>query len=616
MTPHMQPPMSASQSLQRRSSVYSRPSSIGPVAQQSFFVQAPIPASVPRDPRPLKDASYRARIGQELLDYMTHNNFEMEMKRQLGQNTLKSPTQKDFEAIFQWLYHRIDPAYRFQKSMDSEVPPILKQLRYPYEKSITKSQLGAVGGQNWSTFLGMLHWMMQLAQMLDRYDLGTYDDACAEAGVDVTGDRIIFRFLSGAYRDWLQVDGEDDDEESDKLLLPHIQAMAAEFEYGNKQHVEDLKILEAENTALKQQIEEVERGTPNLAKLDNDFKILEDDRRKFEEYNTKMDEKVKRYEKSIEALVKDIEDRETELKEAQEEKENLQETVDRQGISVQDIDRMNSERERLQKGVEAANIKLEETRKRVSEKEAETNTKLEELERCIDKYNSLCYQIGLIPSTAINAHGSDFELHLTTNPSLPFTSSLRASGPIADSSDRLLADPTTGYQPAHVLNLDLRGTVKAQLHHLRKEINKRRNAAKDHDEENHRLLDELAEAIDDKRTEVEALEHRVRAAEEEFERSKEVTTTQKLASDAQIEKMEKELAKMRAGLSESVQLMEQREMNTNIEFVFPHPPSPFPSPPNIPVSFLAYPFARPGTNNSPSAPTPCAKNSTPRSSAC
>ena len=47
-----------------------------------------------------------------------------------------------------------------------------------------------------------------------------------------------------------------------------------------------------------------------------------------------------------------------------------------------------------------------------------------------------------------------------------------------------------------------------------------------------------------------------------------VTSTQKVASDSQIEKMEKELAKMRAGLDESVQLMEQREMNTNIESVF------------------------------------------------
>ena len=59
----------------------------------------------------------------------------------------------------------------------------------------------------------------------------------------------------------------------------------------------------------------------------------------------------------------------------------------------------------------------------------------------------------------------------------------------------------------------------------------------------------------------------MRTAEEEFEKTKEVTSTQKIASDTQIERMEKELAKMRAGLTESVQLMEQREMNTNIEYV-------------------------------------------------
>lgn len=41
-----------------------------------------------------------------------------------------------------------------------------------------------------------------------------------------------------------------------------------------------------------------------------------------------------------------------------------------------------------------------------------------------------------------------------------------------------------------------------------------------------------------------------------------------MASDTQIEKMEKELAKMRASLTESAQLMEQREMTTNLEYVF------------------------------------------------
>src|SRR5436190_21389283 len=232
------PPNSAPQTLQRRSSVFSRPSTGGSMGHQSFFTQAPVPAGVPRDPRPLKDRAFQARIGQELLEYLTHNNFELEMKHPLSQNTLKSPTQKDFNYIFQWLYRRVDPGYKFQKNIDAEVPPILKQLRYPFEKSITKSQIAAVGGQNWSTFLGLLHWMMQLAQMLDRYYLGHYDDACAEAGVDVSGDRIIFRFLSGAYHDWLQGGEDEDDEVAERRLIPHVQAMAAEFERGNEKYVQ------------------------------------------------------------------------------------------------------------------------------------------------------------------------------------------------------------------------------------------------------------------------------------------------------------------------------------------------------------------------------------------
>jgi len=567
LTPHAQQPMSASQSMQRRSSVYSRPSSTGPASHQSFFAQGPVPAGVPKDPRPLKDGAYRAKIGQELLDYLTQNNFELEMRHGLSQNTITRTTQKDFDMMFQWLYHRLDPGYRFQKNIAAEVPPLLKQLRYPFEKSITKSQLSAVGGQNWLTFLGLLHWMMQLAQMLDRYNQGDYDAACAEAGVDVSGDRIIFRFLSGAYQDWLQVEeveGDSNDDEADKLLIPHIEAMATEFQRGNQQYEEELKMLEAEHGALTQQVQEAEKGAPDLAKLQKHFEILEEDKRKFEEYNRSVEEKVQKYEAKIAALGEVIASAEKELHDAEAEKIDLQQSVDRQGITIQDVDRMNSERERLSKSVSAASTKLEETKRKCSEKETEANRVLEDLERTVDKYNSLCYQINLIPSTATNAKSEDFELHLHTTAAPSFSSSQHGH----PETDRLLSAPATGYHPAHLLNLDLRGHIRSQLIGLRKEVSERRSLAVDADIKNHELLDSIKEAIDDKRSEVEALEHRVRAAEEEFEKTKEVTGTQKLASDAQIEKMEKELAKMRSGLTESVQLMEQREMNTNIEYVF------------------------------------------------
>ena len=558
MTPHgkLNQSLGTSQSIQRRSSVYSRHSSSGPASNQSFFVQAPIPAGVPRDPRPLKDRTYQAKIGQEMLDYLTHNNFELEMKHSLGQNTLKSPTQKDFNFIFQWLYHRLDPSYKFQKNIDAEVPPILKQLRYPYEKSITKSQLVAVGGQNWSVFLGMLHWMMQLAQMLDRYDAGEYDEACAEAGIDVSGDRIIFRFLSGAYRDWLQVDeAADDEEDADRLLVPHVEAMAAEFQKGNEKYEQEMKILQAEHEALEQQIAEAEKDAPDLAKLDKDRQVLESDKKKFEDWNSMIERKIEKYETAVKALMEGLSQTEAEISAVENEKVSLQTAVDKQGITVEDIDRMSTERERLQKGVETTSTRLEEVKRKSSDKEAEASHALEDLERTIHGYNSLCYQNSLIPSSALNADGENFECHLLSG----------VSSSTHSSEARLLADPSTGYHPAHVLNLDLRSNIKSRLIRFRKEISERRTLASEKNNEDHELLDSIKDAIDDKKIEVEALEHKVRAAAEEHDKMRDEVTTQKVASDAQIERMEKELAKMRGNLQGDVQLIEQREMNTNIE---------------------------------------------------
>ena len=566
MTPAHHNSSNASQNLQRRSSIKSRPSTSG---HQSFFVQAPAPATAPRDPRPWRDITYRQKIGNELLDYLTRNNFEMEMKRSLSQKSMVSPTQKDFEAIFQWLYRRIDPAYRFMKNIDVEGPFVLKQLHYPYANSFSKSQWGAVGGQNWSTFLGMLHWIMQIALMMDRYDSGDFDDACAEAGVDVSSDRIIFRFLSGAYRAWLEGgEGEDADSESaeDIKLRPYVEAMAAEFEAGNQQFAEEMKMLEAEHEVLKQRIAEAEAGAPDLAKLDKHFRILEDDKQKFEAYNNNVEGKIDKYDSRNKFLLEEIEKVEGELREAENDRTSLQDSVDRQGITIQDVDRMNTERDRLQRGVEGASAKLDETRRKAADKEAETNRALDDLERSIEQYNSLCYQVALWPPTAANAKGQDYKLRLNIDASPVFSSSqLGSSQQRNASNDRLLFDSTTGYQPQHIFSLDLRGHTRGHLLSLRKEITDRRTAAIDVDMKNNELLHSIKEAIGDKRAEVETLEHRVRAAEEEFERTKETTTTQKVASDTQIEKMEKELAKMRAGLGESVQLMEQREMNTNIE---------------------------------------------------
>ncbi|CAK7262806.1 kinetochore-associated Ndc80 complex subunit ndc80 [Sporothrix epigloea] len=578
----------------RRSSVYrgGRQSTVGGLnslgggvtsvgsggSHQSFFSQAPAPAGALRDPRPLKDRSYLARIGQELIEYMTQHNFELEMSHTLSPNVVKSPTQKDFVYMFQWLYRRIDPSYRFQKSIDQEVPLLMKQIRYPYEKGITKSQIAAVGGQNWGTFLGMLHWMMELAVMLERYSSNRYDDACAEAGIDVVADHITFEFLAHAYQDWLVMDvdadgdeGGDDAEQMAKMLAPHIDTMTRQLDQAYAKHEEELAILEAEHAKLLQDISSLEKSTPDLAALDEDFKVMEEDKVKFEEYNELALQRCERHETRIPLFQEELDRLMEEVTEAENEQRSLRQAVDDQGISMADIDRMNSERERLQKGIETAGQRLEDAKRKVAEREVDASRRLEELERTVDRYNTLAYQIAVIPSTAANAKGRDYELRVRVNEGPNFAESMDAAAAAVRGTgnmetERLLADPMTGYQPAHILSLDLRGHVKNSFLALRKEVAERRSTALETMMKDNDLLDSIKEAMEDKRSEVEALEHRVRAAEQEHEKTKEVTTAQRLASDAQIEKMEKELAKMRASLSESVQLMEQREMNTNIEY--------------------------------------------------
>lgn len=558
-------PIQLEASTQRRSSVYSaRPSAgFGPQAHQSFFATAPPVNGIPTDPRRLRDGQTRQVMGQELMEFLTQRNFEMETKHSLTHKTMTSPTQKDFNMMFQFLYHQIDPAYRFQKNIDAEVPPLLKQLRYPFEKNISKSQLAAVGGNNWSTFLGLLYWMMQLAKMMEQYSTGMWDDACAEAGFDVSADRITFDFLSNAYKEWLSIEDDDDEEEEAKRRIqPHIEAMAIRFEQANAANLEQVKELEAESKKLQEQIDELSKSAPRLAKLDETIKILEEDKQKFEQYNASMDAKVDKYAHRAELLQQEIERCEAEMAEAEAERDDLQQKVDDQGLSVQDIDRMNTERERLVKGVEATQIRLEEAKDRTGKKELETGSKLDELESTVQRYNSLGYQIGVIPSTAQNASGIEYELRLHVNSGPDFS----ASASVDSANDRLLQDPNNGYAPHLLLPTPDLKQIKHSLQQLRKSISERRNANLEEDMAKIDILDKTREALEDKHSELETLKHRVSASSEEFEKTREISSAQSMASEAQIERMEKELNKVRLGLNENVQLMEQKEMAVNLEY--------------------------------------------------
>lgn len=559
----------ASASVQRRSSIYSRPSAAGPMAAHTFFSQqAPVKRPDPREPM---GKAMRERMSQELHDYLAQNGFELDMKHSLRPTSTTSPTQNDFNYMFQWLYKRIDPSYKFQKNIDVELPQLMKQLRYPYGTDISKSHIYPITPQHWPKFLRMFHWVMQLAQMLDNFTRGAYNDACAEAGVDLSGDRIVFNFLFSAYQTWLQVGPDEDDDAADAALEPYKQLMNEEFAAINAGYEAELKTLEEENEKLRAQLEEIERGQPDVAKLDKHFNILEDDKKKFEDYNANVQAKVEKYQSRMTILEAEISKTEADLQQVESERQSLQQAVDRQGLNIQDIDRMNTERERLTRAYNDATTALEETSKIVLEKEIEASRRLEDLETVAKRYNTLGYQTSLIPSTASNAKGQDFELVLQlTDTSNNFSSSSNKRSqrsPASEKSDRLLAASLTGYQPQTLLPphmTDLRGTTRATLLTLRKSVTERRRMATEQASSDRDLIDSVSEILHEKNAEIDNLNYKLSTTKESYNQLKDEHNTSFTQMTTKREKTEKELSKMRDGLEKGVVELEQREMEVQL----------------------------------------------------
>ena len=122
----------ASANMQRRSSIYSRPSAGGPLGNQTFFTQQAPQKRI--DPRVPMSRAYRESMQQNLHDYLVQNNFELDMKHTLRPTSTTSPTQNDFNNMFQWLYKRIDPHYKFQKAIATTPQTTAISIRNRYSQ--------------------------------------------------------------------------------------------------------------------------------------------------------------------------------------------------------------------------------------------------------------------------------------------------------------------------------------------------------------------------------------------------------------------------------------------------------------------------------------------------
>lgn len=108
---------------------------------------------------------------------------------------------------------------------------------------------------------------------------------------------------------------------------------------------------------------------------------------------------------------------ESELQEVEKSRASLQSQVDAQNICPEDIDKMNAEKEQLVKTLSTISSSKEEISRLFWEREVQVQRKIDELEKLAQEFNLAAEKIGMIPSTAANAQGREFQLLINSNAS-------------------------------------------------------------------------------------------------------------------------------------------------------------------------------------------------------
>lgn len=522
----------------KRRSLLSTPASVNR-RRQSSLLQAPMLSSqmssqsqqgqtpVNQDQRPLRDKNYQALIQQEIYDFLLANKFELEMNHPLTFKTLRQPTQKDFVLMFQFLYNKIDPYYKFTKSIETEVFLLLKILNYPYLDGINRSQISAVGGQNWPNFLGMLYWLVKLN--LSVLNLNSQDDLISP---DDEFDKIFINYITQSYKAF--IDERDDYSE-------YYDEMKLRFDELNDNILKDIESLSNENSSLLAQYDELNGQLDILESSEKKSKALENDLVKFKAYIETMENRKLKWSEIIGKINQEIENCEAELSNIESVKKDYEGQISQQGLTPNDIDNMNTERDKLSKSIDLISNNLEDLKDVYHNKEINLQKNYQSLENFLKQYNNLIYKIQLKNYN----YDYNFEINFRNNT-------------IINETPNLL-------KPNEIINKSLKDE-KIQLLNYKSIINTNIHKYQDEHIKLQEQIDLISELIMERREEIETLEAKLAANKSTYDEIYETMINDTTTYSMQIEKLERELRSIKINTNQGFIEVENKFQNIQIEY--------------------------------------------------
>uniref|UniRef100_A0A8C5B0J9 Kinetochore protein NDC80 n=1 Tax=Gadus morhua TaxID=8049 RepID=A0A8C5B0J9_GADMO len=329
-----------------------------------------------KDVRPLHDKAFVQQCVRQLSEFLSENGFLGSVSTKM----LQSPSTKEFLKMFEFIYSQLDNTFQLPTSkVEEEVPRLLKDMGYPF--AISKSSMYSVGAPHtWPLVLGALIWLIDTVKIywcMSREEL-LFSDFSDDMNID---------------------DGQmniEDGPEYNKMFLDYTVETYGKYLQGADtfEDEDEVHFHKLSKNSLKR-IQKME--------LQADLKKLQSFRSSMEALKSSMEAKALEVTDEQEAAGHQLES-------LKQEQERLQVVLKNQKFTPADVERINREKNELQQTISSLSKSLEEAEQHMWNEEIAVIKAKEKAELKLTEYHKLARKLKLIPASAENACGHDYEI--------------------------------------------------------------------------------------------------------------------------------------------------------------------------------------------------------------
>ncbi|XP_034026322.1 kinetochore protein NDC80 homolog [Thalassophryne amazonica] len=356
-----------------------------------------------KDTRPLHDKGFVQQCIRQLHEFLTERGYS----GSLTSKTLQSPSTKEFLKMFEFIYCQLDPTFEMPNSkVEEEVPGILKALRYPFV--LSKSSMYSVGAPHtWPQVLGAVIWLIDLVKIhgsLDEQELLLSDfdgGGVIEEGTEY--NKLLLEYMAETYSKFIQGDETFDDD--DEALVNKLKRL-----YNVDEAL--LATMEEKYRILSEEVEHLEKNsqTDRLMTKRMDKMKIQSDLKKLQSYRSKLESYKSNHESKFSEVTDELDSTGLHVESLKRERDEVQHILQNQKFTPADVERINREKNELQQTISSLSKSLEDAEQHKWHEEIALAKVKEKVELKLTEYNKLARKLKLIPVSAENACGHDFEM--------------------------------------------------------------------------------------------------------------------------------------------------------------------------------------------------------------